>query len=672
MSWGDNIKQKHKHHFRLLTLNINGLPQQRNHPKYGTLREQVANCQIDIIGMSEINLNWSKFSTYDRLPQRTSKWWENTHCSHAFNSHDVSSSKFQPGGTAILSRNLLSHKAQTTRISDPTGLGRWTSTLYQGQNNTLLRIIQLYRPCRPNHNSANGVYQQHSRFFLSKQITTCPRKQLFQDLKLFITHCLDNNEQIIVMGDFNDDITQPPVTSFFQSLSMHNLLLTLFHQHFHNSPFTYQRGTSIIDGIFATHGITAERGGYLDSLRFESDHRPIWVDIHLHKVFGSNTPPLTPLHCRRLKNEDPRTVQKFNSTYHKLLTHHNLHSSLLSLDASISHSLSSTQQTEYERIDHLRVKCLLQAEKHCRRLKTGNIDYSPTLQLQRNLIRFWKLILKRRKGQKIDTKYLSRWEKRLNLTHTFNTPTTTIKHHISTAMKRYNTLKKEHSSLRDEWIEQLAASKAEAGNTNSVQELLQLRQREHMRRAHRQIKWCLHKDDSTPPITEVTEIQNNITAHHSDKCTVETAIITANNRKYRQTNDTPPMTTLLPILGTFATTPQATQILQGTFQPPSHIDHYTTKLLKELQMPPHIRSIPPINISFTTSDYIQGWQKMNERTTSGLSKIHFGHHLACSKHPHNAFFEARMSSIPYKTGYSPSRYQSSINAMLQKNQKRKM
>ena len=168
INWGDNINNKSKLHFRILTVNINGLPQLRQHPKYGTIREQVAKCQVDIIGLSETNLEWNRFSSHDRLSHRTSKWWENTHCSYSYNSHDMSTSKFQPGGTALISRNLLSNKAQPHRKNDPSGLGRWVSTLYRGQNNKTLRIIQIYRPCKPNPNSCNGVFQQHSRYLLQK------------------------------------------------------------------------------------------------------------------------------------------------------------------------------------------------------------------------------------------------------------------------------------------------------------------------------------------------------------------------------------------------------------------------------------------------------------------------------------------------------------------------
>ena len=666
-TWGDDsyIKNK-KQHFRITTININGLPQNRSHPKYGTIREQVATHHIDVLGLSEVNLKWNRFSCYDRLIQRTSKWWENSHCRYAYNSHDVSSAKFQPGGTAILSINHLSHKVIPTHHQDSTGLGRWISTLYQGRKDTKLRIIQVYRPCKPNPHSSNGVYQQHSRYFLSKHNTTCPRNQFLIDLHAYITHCTNNSEQVIAMGDFNDDINTDPISSFFTSLQMHNVLHTLFPTHYTAAPHTFTRGHSQIDAIFATQGIQALRGGYLPAHYFDSDHAPIWADFHIESIFGNKRPQQTPLHCRRLKNEDPRIVHKFNTTYHNLLTQYKLPHAINQLLSSLSTPLTPQHMAEYERIDSIRVKCLLKAEKTCRKLKTGNIEFSPTVQRQRNLLRFWKLILKRKKGHKIDTKYLTRWEKKLQLSNTFQTTTSEILHNIRTAAASYKCLKREHSTLRDEWIEQLAASRAAAGNHDSSTELRNLRQKEKIRTAHRQIRWCLHQDSITPPITTVTEVSNNNIIHHTNQLTVEQAIRKANEKKYRQTNDTPPMTTLLPILGFLSDTPEAKQILQGSYQPPDYLDIYSKKLLKEFAIPNHLQNTPGIDISYSTQDYITGWSKMREKTTSGLSNIHFGHHLACSKHFSNAQFESHMSAIPYQTGYSPTRYQKSVNAMLLK------
>ena len=57
---------------------------------------------------------------------------------------------------------------------------------------------------------------------------------------------------------------------------------------------------------------------------------------------------------------------------------------------------------------------------------------------------------------------------------------------------------------------------------------------------------------------------------------------------------------------------------------------------------------------------------MKERTSSGLSGMHFGHHKACSQHAALSYFEATMCAIPYQTGYSPTRYRTSVNTMLKK------
>ena len=642
------------------------MPQQRNHHKYGTIREQVSTHHIDILGLSEVNLKWNRFSSYDRLSQRVSKWWETTHCTYGYNSHDLSTAKFQPGGTAVISINHLAHKVTPSRTQDPTGLGRWTSTLYQGKQNTKLRVIQMYRPCKPNPLSSNGVYQQHSRYFLSQGITSCPRETLLTDLFNFSMHCIQNDEQLIIMGDFNDNVIQPPISNFFETLNMHNLLHSLFEDVYHQAPNTFTRGKGSIDAIYATHSIQAIRGGYLPSHTFDSDHKTIWVDIQFRSIFGSKTLQQTPLQCRRLKNEDPRIVNKFNSAYHALLQQYHLPQALSQLISQVTSPLSLQHQQEYERIDKIRVHCLLTAEKKCRKLKTGQVEFSPTIQHHRNLIRFWKLLQKRKLGYRIDTKYLSRWERKLQIQNSFSIPLSEIQSNLKLAHSTYNTLKKAHSSLRDEWIAQLAAARAEAGNTDSTTELNNLRQKEKIRNAFRQIRWCLHHESTTPPITSVTEVANGSILHHSEKETVEQAILSANNKKYRQTNDTPPMTTLYPILGRYGTTEAARKILQGSFQPPQYLDIYTKKLLKALARPPHLRHVPEIDISYSSTEYKTGWAKMKEKTTSGLSKIHFGHHLACTKHNSNANFESQMCAIPYQTGYSPKRYQKSVNAMLLK------
>ena len=130
---------------RIATVNINGLPKHSNHPKYGILRETISTLNIDIIGLSEINLKWDRIYPTNRLKQRSAGWWQNSpHCSYSYNYKDLSQATYQPGGTAILSLNSSTSRILPNTLSDSEGLGRWTSSLFNGKKNRRLRNIQVY------------------------------------------------------------------------------------------------------------------------------------------------------------------------------------------------------------------------------------------------------------------------------------------------------------------------------------------------------------------------------------------------------------------------------------------------------------------------------------------------------------------------------------------------
>ena len=57
---------------------------------------------------------------------------------------------------------------------------------------------------------------------------------------------------------------------------------------------------------------------------------------------------------------------------------------------------------------------------------------------------------------------------------------------------------------------------------------------------------------------------------------------------------------------------------------------------------------------------------MKEKTSSGISGLHFGHMKACAQSKFILDFEATLAHIPYSTGISPGDWKKSINAMLEK------
>ena len=649
---------------RLATVNINGLPKDSLHVKNSTLREAIAHHHLDIIGLSEINLKWDRIYPSNRLKQRVSRWWENSHCNYAYNYHDLSKATYQPGGTALISLHSASHRVLPSSLSDPEGLGRWTSTLYSGKQGINLRIVQIYCPPLPCPLSHNSSYIQQHRHFLNSKVDDCPRNLFFQHLSRFLDSRMREQEQIILMGDLNHIADSPQILHFLHQHNLHNIHSSLHPSYSSDIP-TFERGSKTIDAIFASLNLSAVRGGFLSFKSFPTDHRLLWCDIQFDDLFGSPRMTIIPHTRRRLKCEDPRSVQKFCATYSKLLTSHNLIDDAQRLQSSITGALTEAQQREFERIDRSRIKFMLMAEKKCRKFKTGGIEFSPKVQHQRDRINLWKHVLSKKNGGKASLSLLTRLEKKVGVSNTLSLPIIEVKKELSDAFAKYKSLIKpdKGATHRDEWFEDLAAAKAAANKTSLASELLQQRQREKQRQAFRSIKWSLQTSELDTSISQVTEMIEGREHIHSSKEDVETAIIKANDKKYRQTVDTPPMSTLLPDLGFLGNTAACSDILKGKYVPCTPIDQYTRALLNEFQRPPNIPQIP---LTYTPTEYSTGWKKMREQTSSGLSGMHFGHHKACSQDVTLSRFEATMSAIPYSSGYSPSRYRNSVNTMLKK------
>jgi hypothetical protein len=76
-------------------------------------------------------------------------------------------------------------------------------------------------------------------------------------------------------------------------------------------PRTYNRGSKPIDGIFMTHDLYIVQGGYMPfCMGIGSDHRCMWLDIHIRVLMGQELEQSRKFAARRLKCDDPRASNK--------------------------------------------------------------------------------------------------------------------------------------------------------------------------------------------------------------------------------------------------------------------------------------------------------------------------------------------------------------------------
>lgn len=106
--------------------------------------------EIDVVGLSEVNVNWKYLPFHDKPYERFRGSFEYQKLYWSHNELIAASrDKYQPGGTFMLANNRISHRVIESG-KDPRKLGRWTWIKLQGENGISIRIVTIYRPVHSN------------------------------------------------------------------------------------------------------------------------------------------------------------------------------------------------------------------------------------------------------------------------------------------------------------------------------------------------------------------------------------------------------------------------------------------------------------------------------------------------------------------------------------------
>ncbi len=157
-----------------------------------------------------------------------------------------------------------------------------------------------------------------------------------------------------------------------------------------------------------SQGLNILRGGYLsfDQLFLGTDHRGIWVDVSFVTAFGHTMPPIVKPKARRLQCQDPRLVENFTRRLNKLFLKHNLLEKFKALHEKTTYPMPMEHQLEFNTLNALRHSCVKEAESKCQKLRMGQVEFSPTLQLVRTRIYAWTLLSRRTSGQKVSSRLI--------------------------------------------------------------------------------------------------------------------------------------------------------------------------------------------------------------------------------------------------------------------------
>ena len=657
-TWGDNIAIKNKQDFRCCFQNINGLGYNKDDPKRESIRQFINENKVDFYLMAEINVNWRVISNNRSIHDMTKGWFEIQKVQTSFNRHCRTCHKHQPGGTAIISQGTPALHFDSAG-EDSRFLGRWCWQRFRGKQDQHFRVISVYFPTRSSSYGNKKVYDQQQKALLGMGITAEVHKTFWKDFWSEVDAWLLSGDKLIIGGDWNLKITCPALLNEFRK---RNLLPAISGKFDTEPPPTYHRAKRhAIDEIFASAEINVTKAGYLPFGTGVGDHRPIWFDFSITSCLGSKLPKLFSFPSRRLKCQDPSIQHRYVKVLTTFLEKHNVFERSSNLFSHLSSPLSAEHISEYECLDKLRAKGMHLAEKKCRKLFLGGKSWSPVLQQARDTIKYLSLCISKLKGCKVSTRVLIRMSKSLHI-YCEGQTLLSLENSLSSAFEHYASIKKDHRQLRNTFLENLAARHEDAGKGKKATHLRLLLSLETQRDVFRQLRFY-NKSSDNMAIKELRVTNTNgEQVIINDQLSMETSMGEENMRKYHQTEDTCPFfhPNLRTDFGDLADGPCVQQVLDGTYTPAPEVDSYTKSFLESCQRKPNSCT----QLDRDKRSFQHSWSKMKEKTSS--RDLHFGHFKTGVEHDRILQMHFELAEIPFRTGYSPTRWQEATQLMILK------
>jgi hypothetical protein len=621
--WGDNIV-KEEGVITVGVWNIGGFPVDGKDEKMDKIIQVIKKIGFDVVGLPKNNIYWKLVSAEDQLRERVRGWFDYQKINVSYYEGYQATKPSQVGGVGQWALNRIVHRICEC-VQDGLGLGRWTWQVFRGKGGRKLRVVSAYRPVY-SESSDGTTWSQQKAFYDKMEREGNPRDIFTQDIQAALKKWVNDGEQVILGIDVNEDVRTGSFTRKLKEVGMRELITS---RHGNQGPPTFHLGSVPIDGLYVTEGLMGCKCGYVDT---KEEHCAVWLQFREEEILGTK-PSAASIHTRRLKMQDPCTVQKFWDGYIKRADAVGYEDKVEDLYKSMKTAWTPSLVQEWNALDRERVKAMLNAEKKCRKIRIGQTQWTPEYAKLRTVLKFWVTIKRRHEGRRHKQRFVARLAKRAGLEDKVQASLEEASQQIIQIRERFRQYKLNHIQKREKWIEALAEARvtAQGGDSNSEHQIEHqiraLQQREAIRRCHRVIKWAVQGDNAKQGISLVIAKNPDRTER---ECTtqeeIEEALLDENMDRFNQGADSPFLTApLAERVGPTGMGPASEQILDGSFVPPEEVDGYTKRLLAQLARPENFEEM---QMGFNPEIWIRGWRRARERMAAGPSRLHFGHFMA--------------------------------------------
>jgi hypothetical protein len=123
---------------------------------------------------------------------------------------------------------------------------------------------------------------------------------------------------------------------------------------------------------------------------------------------------------------------------------------------------------------------------------------------------------------------------------------------------------------------------------------------------------------------------------------------------------------LIKDFGYKGTTQAATAVLAGVFESNSKLPEAVVDVLNELKMPNKVRDLGPLSMLLSIEGYRAYWRKAKENISCAPGPLSFFTMKAGATSEMISKIDCLLTRIPLKSGYTPARWHSFVDVMIQK------
>ena len=352
----------------------------------------------------------------------------------------------QQGGVFTGVTGLLSGVAIASG-SDCTGLGRWNWIQLKGHSSSTY-VITAYQ-CVESRTTVGTVFMQRERYLKKCNVQLCPKTHMIRDLVQFISSLLSGNNKVMLAADINEHVIDGVLPKALKNIGLTEAHVKKFSV---PGPASHATGSQPIDGVWVSGDVTPTAVSICPHKFGAGDHKVILVDINLDEIVQRNVricaPPM-----RRLICENKQSVENYNNLALSLLNANKISQRLEKLEESLGSIDIDSWCVKLNMIDEQVIVILSHEEKKCRKLRTGEVEYSPEVSEAAEKWYAWRIVLKAAQGARTNARELHQLVSKWNIDVSDLSNIWLLKMNVERSRREYLDLKAQQVAHRKKHLE---------------------------------------------------------------------------------------------------------------------------------------------------------------------------------------------------------------------------